>query len=780
METSNNMKIECTTFNMSLGRKVLNIIVKLLVSIGDFFAELKKLVPGSKKIGSPQHNAEKNICKLSMPNLRLDVPDLSNPSLSHDNYVEKYISKLNSDIGLIPSPSNAECDFLDEGLMCSVSDPDKSKDLSTKYLISVLSELKCRPHSMSLSRHCRSVVPFLNKKRSKVDYATIQYLYKTDKKAVYKRLFDNNSIDHSLNAGTVFDFWTSIFTKTDYTELNFDPSFVIDTSDFVSGNLPSEVCFVSPAEVIKNKLPFSTTEGPDGVSIRNLNEIPIRALCKLYTCWIILKWTPSFILDSRTIFLPKKPNSNIPAELRPISIASVLCRQFHKILAFRLSVKLSIDCYQFAFKSSDGIAKCINLVDNVLSSHESMPVSLCMMDLEKAFDSVSHSAIFEALNKAGVCCWLIDYLRFVYSSSRTFMQFFGSVSEPVRPSRGVRQGDPLSPFLFNLVFDKVLAAIPLGEGVSVNHENVSKIAYADDLIILSPSIHHLQCVMEKIISVLSSCGLKVNLGKSFVISWYKDTEMEKIVYNDRHSIRVYDQHLQIMPVNSIFKYLGVDFTTTGRAPLTSSELEDKLQILMTASLKPQQKLFFLLRFLLPSFYHRFTFGCLNAGTLKKLDNCIRKFIHAILHLPNDVPKAFYYASVEDGGLGVPCFRWWIPLLAQRRGVQVQSTLMKCKGIVLDTKISINNMFKCSLNSSYRRKGLDESPACSEANKWITDGTSLLSGKDYISALHVQYNALFSESTGPMHRPSKYKVCGVSVIYRLVTIWYMFYFLLHRD
>lgn len=78
--------------------------------------------------------------------------------------------------------------------------------------------------------------------------------------------------------------------------------------------------------VLKAALPYKSSYG---LSVKKLNKIPDRIRCKLYTAYLIL-------LDSRTIFiLKKKKNTSIPAALWPLSIASTLLCQFHKILVHR-------------------------------------------------------------------------------------------------------------------------------------------------------------------------------------------------------------------------------------------------------------------------------------------------------------------------------------------------------------------------------------------------------------------------------------------------------------
>lgn len=112
-----------------------------------------------------------------------------------------------------------------------------------------------------------------------------------------------------------------------------------------------------------------------------------------------------------------------------------------------------------------------------------------------------------------------------------------------------------------------------------------------------------------------------------------------------------------MEVDENFTYLGVDFTLSGRTPITLGDLAEKLEVLGSfAPLKPQQMLFFLNRFTLPSVYHRFTFAQLSAGIFNKMDICIINFVRKILHLPKDVPQEKnFMRPLMIGGSVFPAF-----------------------------------------------------------------------------------------------------------------------------
>ncbi|KAG8174027.1 hypothetical protein JTE90_007558 [Oedothorax gibbosus] len=307
-----------------------------------------------------------------------------------------------------------------------------------------------------------------------------------------------------------------------------------------------------------------------------------------------------------------------------------------------------LDKGQFGFRPKDGIAEAINILDSAfeICQGKIQPLTLALIDLKKAFDSISHASIYYSLEALGIQSNFVNYIKALYSTPSTKLHFGGNISRPIIPSKGVRQGDPLSP----LLFDNVLRTIPEIVGVKMLAGLTNHLAYADDLVLLTSDQPGLQNVFNIIVPVPRATGLEINISKSLTLGWVKDGKNKRIIFDHRPLVSVNNRYLESLDINNTFKYFGVKFTPKGRSPF-KSDLRDKLGVLRSAPLKPQQKLFFLVRYLIPSYLHQLTFSKIYGGTLNKLDKLIRSFTHLVLHLPHDTPKVTFHSSVRDGGVG---------------------------------------------------------------------------------------------------------------------------------
>ena len=109
-------------------------------------------------------------------------------------------------------------------------------------------------------------------------------------------------------------------------------------------------------------------------------------------------------------------------------------------------------------------------------SEFNLPLFIAAVDYGKAFDSVEHASIWSALREQGVDVRYVQLLANLYEDQVGHVSIGSVISKPFKVGRGTKQGDPLSPALFNAVLEKVLREIQLawrkkGYGIALGAED---------------------------------------------------------------------------------------------------------------------------------------------------------------------------------------------------------------------------------------------------------------------------------------------------------------------
>ena len=124
-------------------------------------------------------------------------------------------------------------------------------------------------------------------------------------------------------------------------------------------------------------------------------------------------------------------------------------------------------------------------------------VNLGVIDLKKAFDKVNLFGVLGLLQEKGIDAKIITILENWFGKNVTTIKWNGTRSNQVYISAGVKQGLILSPFLFALFVDKLLAKLELsGLGCYVAYTCYNSFMYADDLILVSNSVTDLQILFN--------------------------------------------------------------------------------------------------------------------------------------------------------------------------------------------------------------------------------------------------------------------------------------------
>ena len=172
------------------------------------------------------------------------------------------------------------------------------------------------------------------------------------------------------------------------------------------------------------------------------------------------------------------------------------------------------------------------------------------MDFKKAFDSISHGALWTKLASLGVSNMILTLLQSMYANAISVVQLGTEVSSHFPCRKGVRQGCNLSPLLFNLFIADLEQHLEAdeAEGVDLMHSKLQLLLFADDLVLLSESPEALQSSINSLSKYCLKWSLQVNLTKTKVVC-----------FSRQRTSRSHMFHLSGSPITtaSEYKYLGV-------------------------------------------------------------------------------------------------------------------------------------------------------------------------------------------------------------------------------
>lgn len=179
-------------------------------------------------------------------------------------------------------------------------------------------------------------------------------------------------------------------------------------------------------------------------------------------------------LGSNSSFIalvPKKTDHISVTDFRPISLINSCMKLITKIMATRLSKVLPklVSSIQSGFmknrQSTDSILVASEVVKGLkVGKFHGLVLKL---DFEKAFDTIDWDFLFHLLKKLNFDSQWISWLTIILKKTRTSILVNGVPTSEFSPSRGLRQGDPLSPLLFNLVAEVLHVMLEKGEAMGI-------------------------------------------------------------------------------------------------------------------------------------------------------------------------------------------------------------------------------------------------------------------------------------------------------------------------
>ena len=240
-----------------------------------------------------------------------------------------------------------------------------------------------------------------------------------------------------------------------------------------------------------------------------------------------------YLNRTNVVLIPKMVGPESLGNYRPISLCNTVYKIVTKILVARIRPFLDklVSPLQSAFvpgRRSVDIAIVVQEIIHIISNKKGRVGYMAIkVDLKKAYDKIEWSFIREVLMNANLPQNLISLIMSCVSLVSTSILFNGGNMKPIFPSRGIRQGDPLLPYLFILCMEALGFLIdekckdkswsPIKS--SNNGVAFSRLFFADDLVLFA-KVDLINCstIQDVLDSFCARSGQSISESKSRVFS----------------------------------------------------------------------------------------------------------------------------------------------------------------------------------------------------------------------------------------------------------------------
>ena len=226
--------------------------------------------------------------------------------------------------------------------------------------------------------------------------------------------------------------------------------------------------------------------------------------------------------------LPKVPNASSVSDFRPIACCNVVYKCISKVIVGRIKPYLD----KLISKAQSAFIPGRRIVDNILMAHELVvgyqtqsgpPRCALKIDLRKAFDMVDWRYLTNMLTGLGFHPVLIKWISELLTTPTYSVLVNGESKGFFKGERGIRQGDPISPYLFTIVmegftmiFNQCIAEVTsFGYHKGCEDLHLTHLCFADDLFVFTRADIGSIEVVKKALSLFAlRSGLSPNLSKS--------------------------------------------------------------------------------------------------------------------------------------------------------------------------------------------------------------------------------------------------------------------------
>lgn len=234
----------------------------------------------------------------------------------------------------------------------------------------------------------------------------------------------------------------------------------------------------------------------------------------------------------------------------------------YKILANLINIKLKsyaenvLGDYQNGFRPGRSTINAIHTIDQMVQKtwEHNGELHIIFIDFRSAFDSINRQKMIEGLETLKVPRKLKILIEAILQNTKAKIRYLGTLTEEIKINKGVKQGDSISPTLFNMVLENVMRKAKLNNKNIITNE-IQAVAYADDVTILAKTREQLINAVNKLETEAGKVGLEINQEK---------TKYMRIARQDERGIDHLRTQKHIFETVSSLNYLGVTIGHTSK------------------------------------------------------------------------------------------------------------------------------------------------------------------------------------------------------------------------
>lgn len=342
--------------------------------------------------------------------------------------------------------------------------------------------------------------------------------------------------------------WIEHFTQL-YGEAEDD----IETNS--EGN--SDGMLISVEEVDKRikQLKNRKAPGPDGIQ-NELIKYGGRILCmwlhKLFTIILDSGRVPEEWKESLLIPILKKGDRRKPENYRGISLMNSTLKLLTAIIKDKIEERLNMAEEQQGFRKNRSTIDATFIVRQIVekSIEYNKPAFMCFVDLKSAFDRVKRIDIINLLEKQRIEQNIVKVINEINVNNKTKVRMSRGETKYIPLKGGIRQGDSLSPTLFNMIMDEIIHEVKKQEGYRMGAHKITIICYADDAILIADNEDDLQRQLQAFNIAAKKYNMKISAEKTKCMVASREPRRCKL-----------EMEGKIIEQVMAFNYLGVEITS---------------------------------------------------------------------------------------------------------------------------------------------------------------------------------------------------------------------------